>query len=103
MNNYSEGKVYFAHSKDGSNRRFTVAALLNDKNDLSFGIAVCSAEDNFVRKIGRRIATERAGGKPFSILPVDGELQHKEIINLLYERVKHIQVKGTHHFPINKD
>ena len=45
--------------------KVTVASLYDpDTNSMSFGIAVCSPKDMFVKKIGREIALERAKNEP---------------------------------------
>lgn len=55
-------------------RRITICSTLNKENQtLSFGVAVCSPGDKFVREEGRRIAYERAINNPIRVVPVTKE------------------------------
>jgi hypothetical protein len=48
----------FFHGKTKDNRRFTICALVNG-GGLRISAAICSAKDNFSRKIGRNISKGR--------------------------------------------
>lgn len=51
--------------------RITICSLLNeDRTKLSFGVAVCSAKDRFVKKVGRELAYKRALEHPFKVAEV---------------------------------
>lgn len=51
--------------------RITICSLLSeDRTKLSFGVAVCSAKDRFVKKVGREMAYKRAVEKPFKVADV---------------------------------
>lgn len=54
--------------------RMTICSVLNDAGDtLSFGVALCSEKDRFVKKIGRELAYNRAINNPIRTLPVTKE------------------------------
>lgn len=51
--------------------RITICSVLDkEKNTLSFGAAICSAKDRFVKKIGRELSYKRAMENPMLVLPV---------------------------------
>lgn len=55
--------------------RVTICGIIKDEK-MSVGVSVCSAEDTFVKKIGRNNAYERAFNKPIATL----DLKNKELI-----------------------
>ena len=51
------------HGETADGRRFTVVGLYGKevgKGKVKFGVAICGPQDNFARKIGRKIAEGRA-------------------------------------------
>ena len=59
-------KTYYLHSKTDGGRRFTVAGLVEQQKDcyvVNGGVALCSGKDQFVKRIGRDIASGRARKK----------------------------------------
>jgi len=54
-----EDKVYFLHIPEHYNRRGTIAGVING-DALYIGVALCSHEDQFCKKIGRYISEGRA-------------------------------------------
>lgn len=56
-----EEKVFYYHGKTVDGRRFTVAGVFDksSKGDLIFGLALCSENDQFVKKTGRHKAAGR--------------------------------------------
>ena len=49
--------------------RYTIAAVLNEEaGTISFGIAICSPDDRFERKIGRELAEKRANESPLLVI-----------------------------------
>jgi hypothetical protein len=53
--------VDFRHLRDKNNKMFaTVCEIHDTQNTLAIGISLCSDKDNFSRKMGRRIAMNRA-------------------------------------------
>lgn len=67
----------FTHGKDKADRRFTIAAKVEDTR-ATFGVSVCSNQDNFCRKIGRNIAKQRAVGRPATELIIAENLDEKK-------------------------
>ena len=54
--------------------RITICAVFNEKDStLSFGAALCSAKDRFIKKVGREIAEQRARTNPMKVVPVTTE------------------------------
>ena len=56
-------KTYYLHSKTDGGRRFTVAGLVEQQKDcyvVNGGVALCSQKDQFIKRIGRDIASGRA-------------------------------------------
>lgn len=51
-------KVMYFHGKTVDGTRYTVSGVIKD-DDLHMGIAICSHNDQFSRKIGRTISTGR--------------------------------------------
>lgn len=61
---------YYSSSRT-SLPRITICSVLDrEKNTLSFGAAICSAKDRFVKKIGRELSYKRAMENPMLVLPV---------------------------------
>ena len=58
------------HSKHGSGRRYTLAAVVktDETQTMQIGFAVCSEKDHFERKKGRMIASGRAEKRPIMIV-----------------------------------
>lgn len=52
---------YGKTGKSKDTRRYTVVGRVDDDlpNTARFAVALCSADDNFVKKVGRELATER--------------------------------------------
>lgn len=51
--------------------RITICSILSDdKTHLSFGVAMCSKKDRFVKKIGRELAYNRALNSPIATVKV---------------------------------
>lgn len=51
--------------------RITICSLLSeDHTKLSFGVAVCSTKDRFIKKVGRELAYKRALEHPFKVAEV---------------------------------
>lgn len=80
-------KTYWFHSKPvqatskrGRRKRFTIAAVIEPNgtgSNLHFGIAVCSFNDNFSRKVGREISTSRAIESPVYTMHITKEQETK--------------------------
>ena len=51
-------QTIYVHSKTNNGRRFTLAGVI-DGNMMEVGLAVCSPQDQFCKKIGRIIALGR--------------------------------------------
>lgn len=51
--------------------KITICSLLSeDRTKLSFGVAVCSTKDRFIKKVGRELAYKRALEHPFKVAEV---------------------------------
>lgn len=56
-------------------RRVTIAGVIDeDGKTLRIGKAECSKNDRFVKSMGRKIATNRAYGKPENLLPIQEDM-----------------------------
>lgn len=62
----------FYHSKPEylyeilNNPRVTICGIYDEEKEImSFGISVCSTKDQFIKRIGREIAQNRAENKPY--------------------------------------
>lgn len=54
--------------------RITICSVLDkETNTLSFGVALCSVKDRFVKEIGRELSYKRAIENPILTLPVTKE------------------------------
>ena len=70
---------YFYYYGEGRDR--TVASYYNEETDeLQFGQAVCSPEDQFTKKIGRKLAGLRAINKPFMKMKVTEDIRLGSIL-----------------------
>ena len=72
----------------------TVAFRRNRENKFSAGVAICNNKDQFSKKAGRAIATERLRGKPFVADDASDLLYsiYATIIKVMYRRLD----KGEH-------
>ena len=64
------------HGETTDGRRFTVVGLYNkdQANEIKFGVAICGPQDNFARKVGRKIAEGRAIKNPTLVKELKIEL-----------------------------
>ncbi len=62
--------------------RMTVCAAVYDDDTMSFGVAVCSSKDQFVKAIGRNLAQERAINNPVLTVDIDEGVFFDAIFNL---------------------
>jgi len=64
------------HGETIDGRRFTVVGLYNKDhaNEIKFGVAICGPQDNFARKVGRKIAEGRAVKNPTLVKELKTEL-----------------------------
>lgn len=60
-------KLFFHTKHNPKQPRVTVAGVIENGN-IKFGVSRCSANDSFVKKVGRSLATERAEKQPFTII-----------------------------------
>lgn len=77
--------------------RITICTILSeDKTKLSFGVAMCSKKDRFVKKIGRELAYNRALNSPIMEVKVTkdniSEVRMK-FCEFLEERIKKMNPK----------
>lgn len=86
-------KEFIFHGKNKDNRRFTVVGYCDEAqpNSVKFGVAVCSKKDNFCKKTGRLLATQRANSEDkfikflFTVDEVSNRLEfNREVRTLLY-------------------
>lgn len=71
--------VFHTQPQEGTNVRVTVVGVLKENNEMSIGVSRCSKKDQFIRKLGRNIATGRALKNPMVVIdfqpkPNQGEL-----------------------------
>jgi len=67
-------ETFYYHTKENENgRRGTFAGVVED-NVIKIGLSVCSAKDQFQKRIGRSISENRASQKPVTLIPLAGEL-----------------------------
>ena len=66
--------------------RLTVCGYLEGRI-LSFGISLCQGNDNFSRKLGRKISTGRAINKPYKVI----KLEEKKCYNTFINNCKEIE------------
>jgi hypothetical protein len=80
-------KELFSHVRDEKGIPFATIAFVTDQKSGMFdvGIAVCSPEDHFVKKIGREKALERAKRKQTKYnVPADKqEMIEQKLLNLM--------------------
>lgn len=69
--------------------RYTVCSLWDTENNtLSFGVAVCSSKDTFVKKKGNEIAYNYALTKPYKVINnVDSIEKVKRVTAFLLNRI----------------
>ena len=79
--------LFFGHGVSGVKKnRFTIAIVPTSETSVDVGVAVCSKNDTFVKKIGRQIAEGRARKKPtlsyanVDTKTIEGMLQIKKTI-----------------------
>ena len=67
--------TYYYHTKRNDNgRRGTFAGIVDsDSNTIKIGLSVCSAKDQFQKRIGRTISENRAEQQPITIIPLISE------------------------------
>ncbi len=75
---------YFFHSEHkmrGKRRRprITLAAVVDNNNNLVVGASKCSVLDNFSRKIGRQRSMERAKNKPLYVISLEKKPEDKSM------------------------
>lgn len=70
--------IYKASSQ--SMPRITICTILNeDRTQLSFGVAVCSKKDRFIKKVGRDLAYKIASEDPIFIADVKNSISETRI------------------------
>jgi hypothetical protein len=66
--------TYYYHTKENSNgRRATFAGIVNN-GAIQIGLSVCSKKDQFQKRIGRVISTNRAKSHPISTIPLVNDI-----------------------------
>lgn len=81
---------FLRHNLKESNKGigFTLAATYNEETArMNFGVAKCCKHDTFVKKVGRKMASERINQPTFS-LPVPPESDLREIFNNEFDALK---------------
>lgn len=106
-----ENEILIFHGKTSDGRRFTIAGqyystMENDENDvIRLGVALCSAQDAFVKVVGRKKAEGRIFAKGckgkayYSLLHLNGGIKGNEI-KIFIEAVKrneYLTTKGFMH------
>jgi hypothetical protein len=63
--------------------QFTVAAVPTESGTFKIGIAICSINDNFSKKVGRELSAKRAAENPFADVKMHGDNQYEQSMNVL--------------------
>lgn len=70
-----DGVIGVYKSSSRPTPRITICTILNeDRTQLSFGIAVCSKKDRFIKKIGRELAYKAALENPILIADIKNNI-----------------------------
>jgi hypothetical protein len=67
-------KTYFFHSLPSKKGRCTIAAYINDKDELCFGMSRCRKNDIFIKSFGNDIALGRAIKNPIVKISIKPEI-----------------------------
>lgn len=80
--------------------RYTVCSILNpETRELSFGIARCSTQDRFSRKIGRELSYKRAIENPITTIQVPKELKISDVTtDVAFQLIDQVESKGKFKF-----
>ena len=86
--------VYFYHTpgKDGvKTKRYTIAGIV-EGNVIKMAASACSLNDQFVKRVGRRIALQRAENVPYSRVAIESSalpgLAFVQLAKIFAERLK---------------
>ena len=64
-------------------QHFTVAAVPSADGSFKIGIAICSAKDNFSKKVGRELSFKRATEDPFAEVRIVGDDAYTKAMNAM--------------------
>lgn len=73
--------------------RITICGIYDDETEtLSFGAAICSPKDRFVKSIGRDLAFKRANEEPCKIV---SDVPIKDLLDRFYEEAFNLEIGIT--------
>ena len=99
-----DNKAFFFYSDENEQGfRAAVAGVIGESGNAKIGVAICSPNDHFNRKVGRGIAKNRAlGRKPFTTAVLSGKDMKEEKRNLYEKMVEASKNALADPYSINK-